>query len=213
MFSINTVDMSTRMPIDRAMPPNVMMLIVAPVIQSPSIDPSTDSGMLKTTTSTLRQSRRNSKTIKPGEDGADRAFRAHVVNGGPDRRRFVKGIGDIDALGKQVLEDRACCEFRDHLQSRSGVLLDDRQIHRLLAIDQRIAVIDVGAIGHDANVPDVQIHPRLDGDIAEILHILDHGVGGHQRHLIAYVQIARGGDRVALRDGMHHVLGRQVIGP
>ena len=64
-FSIVTVDISTRMPIDSAMPPSDMMLIVLPVSQSPTNDPSRASGMLATTTITLLRSRRNRKIIRP----------------------------------------------------------------------------------------------------------------------------------------------------
>ena len=60
-----TVDISTRMPIDSAMPPSDMMLIVFPVSQSPTKDPMRASGMLATTTITLRQSRRNKRIIRP----------------------------------------------------------------------------------------------------------------------------------------------------
>ena len=48
-----------------AMPPSDMMLIVLPVTQSPNSDPVRASGMLQTTTSTLRRSRRNSRIIRP----------------------------------------------------------------------------------------------------------------------------------------------------
>ncbi len=57
--------MSTRIPIDSAMPPSDMMLIVLPVSQSPTNDPSKASGMMATTTTTLLRSRRNRKIISP----------------------------------------------------------------------------------------------------------------------------------------------------
>ena len=60
-----TVDISTRMPIDSASPPSDMMLIVLPVSQSPTNDPSRASGMLATTTITLLRSRRNRRIIRP----------------------------------------------------------------------------------------------------------------------------------------------------
>ena len=64
-FSIVTVAMSTRMPIASAMPPSDMMLIVLPVIQRPTSDPKRASGMVVTTTSTLRMSRRKSRIMRP----------------------------------------------------------------------------------------------------------------------------------------------------
>ncbi len=53
------------MPIASAMPPSDMMLIVLPVTHSPNSDPSSASGMLDTTTITLRESRRNRRIIRP----------------------------------------------------------------------------------------------------------------------------------------------------
>ena len=64
-FSIVTVALSTRMPIDSAMPPSDMMLIVLPVSQSPTNDPKSASGMLATTTITLLRSPRNRRIISP----------------------------------------------------------------------------------------------------------------------------------------------------
>ena len=64
-FSIVTVASSTKMPIASAIPPKDMMLIVLPVTQSPNSDPSRASGMLDTTTITLRMSRRNNKIMSP----------------------------------------------------------------------------------------------------------------------------------------------------
>src|SRR5438270_12763720 len=64
-FSTVTVDSSTRMPIASAMPPSDMMLIVLPVSQSPNSEPSSASGILATTTSTLLQSLRNRRIIRP----------------------------------------------------------------------------------------------------------------------------------------------------
>ena len=65
MFSISTVASSTRMPIASANPPRVMILIVLPVRSRMTIDPSSASGMLRTTMITARRSRRNSRTISP----------------------------------------------------------------------------------------------------------------------------------------------------
>ena len=65
MFSIDTVASSTSMPMARARPPSVMMLIVLPVSHRPSSEPSSAIGMLNTTTITLRQSRRKSRIIRP----------------------------------------------------------------------------------------------------------------------------------------------------
>ena len=65
MFSISTVASSTRMPIARARPPRVMMLIVFPVRFKTTIEPKSASGILSTTTMTARRSRRNKSTMSP----------------------------------------------------------------------------------------------------------------------------------------------------
>jgi hypothetical protein len=65
MFSIATVAMSTRMPMARANPPSVMMFTVWPVSHSATTPPINASGMFSTTTSALRQSRRNNSTTIP----------------------------------------------------------------------------------------------------------------------------------------------------
>ncbi len=65
VFSIVTVASSTRIPMASAMPPSDMMLIVFPVTHRPNNEPVRASGMLHTTTITLRQSRRNRRIIRP----------------------------------------------------------------------------------------------------------------------------------------------------
>ncbi len=65
VFSISTVASSTRMPMASARPPRVMRLIVWPVSHSATSAPQIANGMFRTTTMTLRQSRRNSSTISP----------------------------------------------------------------------------------------------------------------------------------------------------
>ena len=65
MFSISTVASSTRIPIARANPPSDMMLMLLPVMYNPNNEPMRASGILHTTTITLRISPRNSRIINP----------------------------------------------------------------------------------------------------------------------------------------------------
>ena len=65
MFSTSTVDMSTRIPTASARPPSVIKLMVWPLSQSATIAESSAIGIFRTTTSTVRQSRRNRSTIIP----------------------------------------------------------------------------------------------------------------------------------------------------
>jgi hypothetical protein len=53
MFSISTVDSSTRMPMASASPPRVIRLIVWPVSHSATSAPAMANGMFSTTTTTL----------------------------------------------------------------------------------------------------------------------------------------------------------------
>jgi hypothetical protein len=65
IFSISTVASSTRTPTASASPPSVMMLMVCPVPQSSTTAANSANGMLSTTMSALRQSRRKISTIRP----------------------------------------------------------------------------------------------------------------------------------------------------
>ena len=65
MFSISTVASSTRTPTANASPPRVMTLIDWPVAQSRITALSRANGILSTTISALRQSRRKMSTIRP----------------------------------------------------------------------------------------------------------------------------------------------------
>ena len=65
MFSISTVASSTRMPIARASPPSVMMLIVCPLIHSATTAAINASGIFNKTMIALRQSRRKTRIIRP----------------------------------------------------------------------------------------------------------------------------------------------------
>ena len=67
MFSISTVASSTSTPTASASPPSVMMFIVWPAAHSRHAPTARRSGIVATTISALRQSRRNSSTISAGE--------------------------------------------------------------------------------------------------------------------------------------------------
>ena len=65
IFSISTVASSTRIPIAKANPPNVMRLSVCPHRCNPRTAASKAIGMVATTTSAPRQLRRKTSTIMP----------------------------------------------------------------------------------------------------------------------------------------------------
>ena len=65
MFSISTVASSTNTPTANARPPSVMMLIVCPVSHSATTAERIENGIVMTTISELRRSRRKISTISP----------------------------------------------------------------------------------------------------------------------------------------------------
>ena len=91
MFSISTVASSTRMPMARARPPRVMMLIVLPVKLRMTIDPRRASGMLRTTMITARKSRKNKSTISPVRPAP--ALLRHPRSRWRDRRSATRRTG------------------------------------------------------------------------------------------------------------------------
>ncbi len=65
MFSISTVASSTRIPMASASPPRVITLIVCPASQSATRAAISASGIFNKTMIALRQSRRNTRIIRP----------------------------------------------------------------------------------------------------------------------------------------------------
>ena len=65
MFSMATVASSTRIPTARARPPSVMMLMVCPAPHKATSAASSANGIVTTTIAELRQSRRNTNTMRP----------------------------------------------------------------------------------------------------------------------------------------------------
>ena len=101
-----------------AIPPSDMMLIVLPVIQSPNSEPRRASGMLATTTITLRMSRRNRRIIRPVSTAPMSPSVATLSDGGQHRGRLVELEVDLDVLGHRVAETAAStCGYRPR---RSG---------------------------------------------------------------------------------------------
>ena len=104
MFSISTVASSTRMPIARARPPSVMMLIVLPVKFSTTIEPRSASGILSTTTITARRSRRNRSTMRPGQPGAEGPLDTDALDRAIDDRRLIELVRDLHVIRQGRLE-------------------------------------------------------------------------------------------------------------
>ncbi len=71
MFSISTVASSTRMPTASASPPRVIKLMVCPLSQSATMAAISARGIFRRTTIALRQSRKNTNTIRPTSTAPD----------------------------------------------------------------------------------------------------------------------------------------------
>ena len=107
MFSISTVASSTRMPMASARPPRVMMLIVCPVSQRPTSAPQRANGMFRTTTMTLRQSRRKTQHHQADQHRPERPFDHQALHRARDGRRLVELEADLDVVGEHRLHRRA----------------------------------------------------------------------------------------------------------
>ena len=100
MFSIATVASSTRMPTASARPPSVMMLIVCPAAHSATTAESSANGIVVTTISALRQSRRNSSTIRPVSSAPSSPSLTSPANGVRHVARLIELEVDLDVLGR-----------------------------------------------------------------------------------------------------------------
>ena len=106
MFSISTVASSTRMPTASASPPSVIRLIVCPDTHSATIAARSANGMFSTTTSALRQSRRNSSTISPVSTAPSSPSSVRPADRARDVGRLVELEADLDVRRQHGLELR-----------------------------------------------------------------------------------------------------------
>ncbi len=108
-----------------------------------------------------------------GQRGADQALRAHAADGRapPSAIRRTRS-GSSTPSGSTLLKRRhGAVDVGHHGQGRGGVLLDDRDVDRALAVDQGVAEVDVGAVGDRGHVADVDVAARLHGDLADLLRM------------------------------------------
>ena len=169
MFSTVTVDSSTRMPIASAMPPSDMMLIVLPVTQSPNSDPSRASGMLRHDDDHAPQVAEEQEDHQAGQARADQALGGHALDRRHHGGRLVELEVDRDVLGDGVAEHlHRLADVGHDGQRRARVLLDDRQVDRLLAVDQGVSVSDVGVVLDGRHVAEVDVLAQLERDAAQV---------------------------------------------
>ena len=90
-----------------ARPPRVIRLIVCPVSHRATSAPQSANGMLRTTTMTLRQSRRKSSTISPVRTAPRAPSVDQAPHGVGDGGRLVELEADLDVVGQDRLHARA----------------------------------------------------------------------------------------------------------
>jgi len=74
------------------------MLMVCPVTHRAVSAPIRASGMFSTTTSTLRQSRRKTSTIRPVSAAPSKTLAADAPHGAGDVGRLVEDVAQMDVL-------------------------------------------------------------------------------------------------------------------
>ena len=150
---------------------------------------------------------------QPGQDRADQALAGHALDRRQHGRRLVELEADGDVLGDDVTEElHRLADVGHDVQSRRRVLLDDRQVDRFLAVDERVAIIDVGIVADCRHVADVDVLAELERDLADVLDIVDRGVGRGHRHRALDVDVPRRDHGVPLAQGLDDVPRRQVVG-
>ena len=144
--------------------------------------------------------------------GADQPFDAHAADGLDHRGRLVELVTDLHPLGQHALERRhGAADVGHDGQGRSGVFLDDGNVNGAMAVHQRVAEVDVGAVCYLGHILNVDVATRLHGNLADLLWVDDHGIGRHDRHLVLDVQVAGRDDDVARRQRLDDIFRRHVI--
>ncbi len=98
-----------------------------------------------------------------------------------------------------------------HGQRRSRVFLDDRQIDRVLAVNERVSIRDVDVVLDGRHVAEVDVPLQPERNIAQLLDVAHRRVVGDHRHRVVDVDVPRGDDGVPRRQGIDNVLRRQVV--
>ena len=132
------------------------MLMVWPLTQSAMTADSRAMGIVMTTISELRQSRRNTRTINPVRNAPSSPSTDEPREGAHDVPRLVEHEVDLDvfrgdaAHGRQGLPDAA-----NHVERGRVGALRHRNVDRPFAVHVRVADDDVGRVGDGADVAEV----------------------------------------------------------
>ena len=155
--------------------------------------------MFKTTTSELRQFRRNRSTIKACEHHAERAFENQAPNSACHQGGLVELVADLDVVRQDGLEARQVgFDGLDDRERRGVRSFGYGDVYGAASIHERRTGLNVGAVFDRSDVAneDRLRSVRADGDVAETLEIPDNGVDRHHWHEIADADVSRWADRV-----------------
>ena len=215
MFSIVTVESSTRMPTASAKPPSVIVFSVSPRKYSTTSEVRIDSGIEIMTTSVERHDPRNSRIINAVRAGRDRAFAQHAGHRLLDEHRLVEQLLDLHA-GRR----RGACRLQrlvdgiDDAQRRGIAVLDDAEQHRAPAVLPHHVLLHQPAIVNLADVlhEDRRAIDDLDRDVVEVVDGRRRRVGADG--ILRVADLGRAGrQRQVLRiDGIHDVERRKSLG-
>src|SRR5712672_573480 len=160
--------------------------------------------MFKTTTSELRQSRRNRST-----------FEKQALDGPRHVGGLVELVTHLDIVRQYGLEARQVgFDGLNDSECRRVRSFGYGDVDRAASIHQRVAGLDVGAVfdRSDVTYEDRLRSLRTDGNVVQALEIPDNGVDRHHWHEVADADITRWADRVAGSQRPHHLVRRHVVG-
>ena len=220
VFSIVTVESSTRMPTASARPPSVMVLSVSPRKYSTTSEDRIASGIEIMTTSVDRHEPRNSRIISAVSAAAIAPSRSTPATDCFDEHRLIEQLVDLEAGWRGGAGDRKrLAHAVDDVERRRIAVLDDAQQHRAPAVLAHDVLLHRRAV---VNLADVLHEHRgavddLDRDVVEIVDARGRRVGAHGVLRVADLRRA-GRQRQVLRvDGVDDVdrretLGQQLVG-
>src|SRR5882757_1219428 len=166
--------------------------------------------MFRTTTSELRQSRRNSSTMRPVSTADEEALDGALHVGG-----LVELVTDLNIVGQYRLEAwQVGFDGLDDRECRGVRSFGHGDVDRAAPIHQRVAGLDVGAVFDRSDVAyeDRLRSVRADGNVVQTLEIPDNGIDRNHRHEVADADVTGWADRVTGTQRLHHLVRRHVVG-
>ena len=151
-----------------------------------------------------------------GQDRAEDALGRQAPHGVGDGGGLVELEADLDVVGEDRLHlGQGFLDVPDDRKGGGVGPLGHEDVDGPAAVDQCITGGDVGGVLHGGHVADVDrgVRADTDGDGLQLLDVADQRVDRHDRHHLADADIARGADRVAIRQGRDQFVGRDGVRP